>query len=618
MNQSSCPPRNVVMQYRVHLLVFLVAFFIAITLAHPAFFVNDEWITANQLSQLHDGQQLMFNEGKYGTYENGTASVYFSLKDNILGYSLFLPIISLPAYWLLDLIGDNCVFFLIYLWTFLLIFIALVVNSYFPSAVYFGKWRWTSGLIVGAFVLFFVNMYYYRPFFIMGDDTYPEILAIVSTNILLFAILAVMVYEINRTIFQDTVYAFFGTIVCLSCSSYLFWTNFCKDHLLVAFLFTIIVLLVVKFFDKKSVWYLCGAFVFSGLLAWERPELALFVCISLYLIVAWIYFGNRDAPLRQRERRILLCSPLFTFIGAIPFFINNYLFTKNIFVPASVLWRTAGPVVTDTVTGSANTYEGTPDMFGSLVSIVIHGINLQTSTFFADLYGIFFNPQTSALGLFPVMPLALSGIILLAVLAITRQIHFSPREKQFLIAMTLLSLGVFFAYMRDLHGMNTSVGINPDIRYLSPMYLPLNIMSLIVLAKVPGVIEKAETLLKWMVTTCIIVIPVSSVAMAWYYPFPELWAELFPLLHLWTSVGVYLIIALYLVCSIYGIFFNKPGSIPMVFLAILCSLPFIWQVNATFLMRFYGTGFGGYSFWIPVVLKTFGLIYSSQAAIPLF
>ncbi len=609
MNQSSYLSRKTVMQYREHILVFLVAFFIATTLAHPAFFVNDEWITANQLSQLHDGKQLMHNEGKYGNYENGTASKYFSIKNSILGYSLFQPIISLPAYWLLDLTGDNCVFFLIYLWTFLMIFIALVVNSCFLSSAYFGKWRWTSGLIIGAFVLFFVNMYYYRPFFIMGDDTYPEILAIVSTNILLFAILAVMVYEINRTVFQDTVYAFFGTIVCLSCSSYLFWTNFCKDHILVAFLFIIIVLLVVKFFDKKSVWYLCGAFVFSGLLAWERPELALFSCISLCLIAAWIYISDRDFSIRQPDRRILICSPFFTLIGAIPFFINNYLFTKNIFVPASVLWRTAEPVATDTIAGSANTSAGTPDMLGSLVSIVIHGTNIQPSTVFSDLYGIFFNPQTGALGLFPVMPLALIGIILLAVLAIARQIHFSPREKQFLIALVLLSLGVFIAYLRDLHGMNISVGINPDIRYLSPMYLPMNILCLIVLTKVPGVVDKAGTLLKWMTAVCIVVIPVSLIAIARYYPFPELWADLFPLLHLFTSVGIYLMIVLFLVSTIYCIFFNKSSIIPLISLAILCSLPFIWQVDATYLVRYYGTGFGGFSFWIPVMLKAFGLIF---------
>jgi hypothetical protein len=117
------------------------------------------------------------------------------------------------------------------------------------------------------------------------------------------------------------------------------------------------------------------------------------------------------------------------------------------------------------------------------------------------------------------------------------------------------------------------------------------------------------SLLKWVTAICIIVIPVSLIAIARYYPFPELWAELFPLLHLFTSVGIYTVIALYLTSTIYCIFFNKSSTIPLIFLAILSSLPFIWQVDATFLVRYYGTGFGGFSFWIPVMLKFFGLIF---------
>jgi hypothetical protein len=591
------------------MLIFLVAFFIAITLAHPSLFITDEWITTNQLSQLHDGKQLMYNEGKYGTFENGTPMAYFVVKNNILGYSLFLPLLSLPAYWLLDLLGNYCGFFLIYLWTVLLILIALVVNGYFPAQAYFGKWRWTSGLIIGAFVLFFINMFYYQPVFVTGAGTYPEILAIVFTNIILFAFLAVMVYEINHTVFQNNLYAFFGTVVCLSCSSYLFWTNFCKDHLLVMFIFTIIVFTLVKFLHEKSVWYMCGTFVFCGLLAWERPELALFVFISLCLILVWVYFGSQNTTLRHHERKILTCSPLFTLAGAIPFFINNYLFTKNIFVPASVLWKTVGPTALDTSTGAGNTSAGTPDMLGTMVLIIVQGTNIQPSAVFTDLYGIFFNPQTGSLGLFPVMPLLFIVIVLLPLLILTKRIHFSPQEKRFLIGLLILSMGVFFAYLRDLHGMNTSVGVNPDIRYLSPMYLPLNIMSLIVLAKVPGVMEKTGTLLKWMVSACIIVIPVSSIVMARYYPFSVFWEDLFPLLHLWISVGMYMMIMLCLVSIIYCIFFNKSNIIFLGALAILCALPFIWQVDATFLTRYYGNGFGGYSFWIPVMLKFFGLIF---------
>jgi hypothetical protein len=55
--------------------------------------------------------------------------------------------------------------------------------------------------------------------------------------------------------------------------------------------------------------------------------------------------------------------------------------------------------------------------------------------------------------------------------------------------------------------------------------------------------------------------------------------------------------------------YEKSNTIPIVLLAILCALPLVWQVDATFLMRYYGMGFGGYSFWIPVMLKLFGVIF---------
>ena len=98
-------------------------------------------------------------------------------------------------------------------------------------------------------------------------------------------------------------------------------------------------------------------------------------------------------------------------------------------------------------------------------------------------------------------------------------------------------------------------------------------------------------------------------AMAWYYPFPELFEDLFPLLNVWTSVGIYVMTMLFLISVIYSLINKKASIIPILFLAILCALPFVWQIDATYLMRYYGTGFGGYSFWIPVMLKFFGLIF---------
>jgi len=46
-------------EYRIHLFVFLLTVFIALTIAHPAVLLNDEFITTNQLHQLQAGHQIV-------------------------------------------------------------------------------------------------------------------------------------------------------------------------------------------------------------------------------------------------------------------------------------------------------------------------------------------------------------------------------------------------------------------------------------------------------------------------------------------------------------------------------------------------------------------------------
>lgn len=597
MDQFSIKLEQNLRHYKMHFLVFFLAFFIALTFAHPSILVTDEWVTLNQLAQVHEGHQLFFNEGKYGSYENGTVSNYFKAKHNILAYTLFLPLISLPAYSIVDLFGENFVFLILYLWTFCLIAIFLLLNAFFREYTIVGKWNWTPVFLVTIFVLFFVNLFYYIPFSIVGKDAYPEIMAIVFTYCFLFALMAVMVYEICRTIFEDSVYSFFGTVICFSCSSYLFWTNFCKDHALVAFLFTAVVLMVVKFFYTHNVQYLFGAFFFSGLLAWARPELALFTFASLCVILVYICVLIRNGSLQIMENLFLFVSPLFTLIGAIPFFINNYMFTKNIFIPPFTLW-------TDT-TDSVVLQQNTSNLLGSFFDLLLTGTNINPSTLFHDLYGIFLNPQSGSIGVLPLTPLFLIALFILAVFFLTKNIQLSSKEKQFFIVMVLLSAGVFFAYFRSIHVMNTDPGIVPDIRYLSPIYLPLNIMGLLVLRKIPAISDKPLDLLKWMVCFWIIIIPVSLIAISQYYPSPEGWSDVFPTLGAWIYITVIILAAICLMGIISIIVFKKPGTLTKILLALLCALPFIWQVDATFIARVFGVGLGGYSFWIPVVRMIF-------------
>ena len=602
-----------IQQYRVHLLVFLLALFLAITFAHPVLLITDEGVTTNQLAQLHAGHQVLVNEGKYGSYANGTIGEYFLAKNNYLAYPLFYPLISLPSYSLVDLFGENFVFAILHLWTFVIIAIALLLNAYFPDHCYFGKWRWTTGLIIAAFVLFFVSLYKYLPFSVTGNDGFPEILAIVFTNVLLFTILAVMLFECNRTLFENIRYSFFATVVCISCSSYLFWTSYCKDHMLVACLFVAIVLVAVKYQSTRRYGFLVTAFALSGLLAWARPELALFVCFALCVYVVGLLIFSTMNQATVKEKMVLFFSPLFTLLGAVPFFINNYLFTKNILTPAWILWNTestpdglAGNVA---VNISTHIPVDTPGSIQALISIIQRGTTFQLSTFPSDLYGILFNPQSGSMGVFPLSPLFLVAILIVPVIILLKRIPFSSTEKQYIGLLLLLSAGVFFAYIRGIYGMNTSQGIAPDIRYLSPIYVPLTIIGLIVLQKIPVFAERPLDILKWMMACWIVCVPLSLCAIAKYYPVPEVWAVVFTILDAVVSIEVYFFIALLVICIIGSSFVKIPSTVCIILVAIVCSLPMIWQIDATFIVRQFASGLGGYSFWIPAVRAIYAAIF---------
>jgi hypothetical protein len=141
------------------------------------------------------------------------------------------------------------------------------------------------------------------------------------------------------------------------------------------------------------------------------------------------------------------------------------------------------------------------------------------------------------------------------------------------------------------------------------MYLPFNIIGLLILRKIPEISDKPLEILKWMLMSWIILIPLSLVAISQFYPFPEIWSDLFPILDAWITVSVMILTMLILIVIISGLVFRKNGNITRMLLALICALPLIWQIDATFLARLYGAGLGGYSFWIPVVRVFFSWIF---------
>ena len=593
----------------MHILVFLIAILLALTFAHPAMFLTDEWVTVNQLAQLHDGNQVITNEGKYGFFQNGTPSPYFVKKQNLLAYPLFLPVISLPAYWLLDLIGNNFIVFIFYLWTFLLITLALTLNTLFPEYIRIGKWRWTTWFIVGIFVLFFLNLYLLRVFTFFGEGAYPEIAAIATTHLILFAFLAVLIYEISRTLFENIEYALFSTLTCMSCSSYLFWTNFCKDHLLVAFLVTAIILMLVKLWYTENLVFLLGAFGLSGLLAWARPEVALGIAAALSGLVFYIWLCMKNSS-STRNRYLIILAPAFTFVGAIPFFINNYLFSHNIFIPTVVFWANNTSSSVTSIAGESIILQNTSNVSGGfLVYIQQKTMGFNLSTVFTDLYGIFFSPQSGSIGVFPIIPIFLVAILILPGFIISKKIQFTKKDYQMIGILMLVSLGVFIPYIVQIESMNINGGIVPDVRYLSPVYLPLTLIGLLIIKQIPEISERSLELIKGMLATWCIFIPLSLLVISRYSRLINNWVDLFPLLDVITSLGISLLAAIFIVIAMYGIIFNKSIIHTRVFLILLCAAPLIWQIDMSFLARQFGNGLGGYSFWIPVMLQGYAFIF---------
>jgi len=600
-------------RYKVHIFVFFLTLFISLTLAHPSILLNDEFITTNQVRQLHAGHQIVINEGKYGLLENGSMSGYFSYKSNVLAYPLFLPLLSLPAYWVIDFSGEHFVFIVLILWTITAIVLTLFIHHNFQNFSYIGRWQWTPLMLGAVFVLFFINLFFYTSFPV--DDifsNFPEIIAIVVTNIILLSFCAVMIYEIIRTIFKDLSFSLFGTLICLFSSSSFFWATFCKDHILVLTIFTGIFLCLVRYQETNDLWYFPLSFLLCGTLAWVRPELALWLVILTGGIWGYTLIRHWSKIQLYRNSFLFFSSPFFTLIGALPFFLNNYFITKNFFLPpqSKYLPETLAEL-------SVNSPQSVLHVAGvktpqSLFMMFVPSVPASPMEYLVDIKGIFFYPQNGSISVIAIIPLALVMIVLAGPLLSVKRIWFHEREKKFIILMFLMSSVVFPAYAGFIHILNTDSGVSPDIRYFIPIYLPLTILGLIVLKRThlfPDDLKKIiGELTVIAVSGLVITVFMLPICYSQYFQLMRGFLPLGKFFSLFTFFLVILTLGMTLVSTIlkYG------TAITRYLILLLCSVPLFWQVNLTIMLSKYSLH-TGYIFWIPVVneIWNFMLIISA-------
>lgn len=603
----------------VLIIIFLAALFFIITFSNPALFLNDEWITANQLTQLDNGQQLIFNEGKYGTFLNGTPGEYFKAHDNLLGYTLMLPILSLPALELFSLFGDQFRFFVILLWSLIPILIVLLVEKFRPKWLKVGNVSIRWPVIFTAFAFMLLNIFLYYPFRFWGGDAPKEVAALVFTNHILFALTAVSIFLICRYIFKNDWYALFGTIACISCSSFLFWAANAKDHMLTVAFTAFVLLFMIRYIVSDKPMDAIYAFFFMGLLAWARPEVgaAVFVFSLVYYLGYNLYNGER----RSKFVKLGIFAPIFTVLGAVPFFINNNYITGNPLVPSFYVYMekvqsSAGmggnPIGVNTINNVSYSVPGPSGGLDTFVNIIQSQTNFNFVSLISDTFGVLLNPESGNMGVGIVCPLFFIGIVTLLFLYIKGRQDgpvFSGKDFPLIVFLVFAVVAVWAAYFNRLHGMNISSGVIPDIRYMTPAYLPMGLLGIFGISKIyhkynsdRKLDEKKITLA--MILSVFTVAPLLIFVLVFIHPFGVDY-------YAYTDFFSFLVYLMTLI-TIVSLILAVLGKIPVkwfIFSAIiLISVPLAWQMVMLFMYS--AAKFNGYSFWIPFVERLYSSIFT--------
>lgn len=590
----------------IPVLIFLFALFFIVTFSNPALFLNDEWITVNQLHQLGEGHQIIVNEGKYGTFVNGTPGPYMQAHHNLLGYTMMLPVLSLPALWFFGLFGDQFRLAIVFLWSMLPVAMAVLVEAYRPGWARWKGIRWTWPVIGVAFLGFLANLLLYYPWPFTAPDAPVEAAAVVFTNHLLFAALAVMVYLTCRTIFEDTWFSIFGTIACISCSSYIFWAANAKDHMLVAAMLAAVLLFLVRYIQHGNLRDAAFGFGFIGLLAWARPEVgfAVFVFATLYFVGLQASRGLLRGPVRETAKA--LCIPLATLAGAVPLLINNICVTGNPLVPSfyvyqSRAWRagTDGNFIgsAEAIGDVVQAVPAPSDGIARFLSMVTSQFTSSWSTLPGDIFGILFAPASGNMSLVAVSPLIIIALVVLPILLWRRSEGFTTADRQIIVFLVVVGIAVWVAYLRSMHGLNTSNGIVPDIRYLTPFYLPAGLLGAYALSRLSSADSKRRTL--WQIAAIAVSAPVLLVTMMLFQPYGGLYAGY---TQFFTQVTFMLLGATLILIAVQKRF-GIPDKWITAALLLLIAVPFAWQLMMVFLYSV--AKFNGYPLWIPVVETLF-------------
>ena len=608
-------------------IIFLISFFFILSVTNPALYTNDEWITANQLHQLTIGHKVTFSEGKYGVTENGTVSAYFTFRQNYLQYSLALPLAALPVVKLFGLLGDNFRLIVILTWSLCPVLAAFLLETFYPDRARIHGIRIFFPVLVLALVLFMGNILLYKQFPFSAPDAPFEVAALVFINQVFFALTVAVVFAILKELISNIWMALFGALATIASSSFIFWAGTAKDHMLTAFVFTLVIFCFVLYLSYRKWHEVFLAFVFSGLLIWIRPEVGFFVTVTmgLFFCISAVKQGSNRIPVSDTLFSLLPATGVF--LGGIPFFINNFVISHNWLIPAFDLPRdleqSGGAVtvplpISQVATSLASVNQTTGLTFSETISrvrdMIVHAAfnGFTFDNLVQGFIGTMTFPQNHSIGFLIMCPLIVAGVFA-GILWWKRATDSEPR-KELLLFLSLMIITIFISYLTRFNTLNTSLGTIPDMRYLSPAYIPCGLLSVVLLSRIPF-FNKPKEYLTISIIGIIIAIPVSFFLLAFVHPFGSEYSG-------YSTLFQYIVVAELAACfcvMVISRWYCQDGKmiaglLPFIIILSVITV-FTFQVMLTGL---YGMimKMNGYPFWIPIIREGINMFIVIQYALP--
>ncbi|MCK9299610.1 MAG: hypothetical protein M0P21_11725, partial [Methanoculleus sp.] len=365
------------------------------------------------------------------------------------------------------------------------------------------------------------------------------------------------------------------------CSSYLFWSGNAKDHALVALLFAVALYCFTLYLSRENPLYLFASFVAVGWTAFARPELGPALAVGFFLFGVAVAAGKGR---RETGKAVLAAAGVP--LGALPLLVNNWGLSGSPFVLPWVAGYAAA--------GGKSLPSGTQ----SLWSTVAGHYTPPPGDLLSGLYGAFFEPvRAGSAAFFQVSPISFLALLLAGAagyaLLRRRSTGISARDARLLAFFALAAALVVLAYARSLPGMSASPGIVPDMRYLSPAYLPLLVIGVYALKHAgldgDGVREALRTLF-WLAVIDLPLIFVVLQVVAGRDPAGQVTL---------VTTLTYLFLAGAAVLYIAVLARRASPRLLAYAVPVLMLFPLAWEVIVDF--RFATSCWEGYHFWIPMV-----------------